>query len=347
MADTDRPKGLGRLRRRPSEEERHASRERTNTLLSLAREGPVHGRDPDLGPLLTPVTAFRDGQTLAQSVALEHLVEAPKRAGRNLVLATTVGLAILALTLWSANFHPMMFGILLYTVVIISYFEWRQALQRQRRSIPLVPIISSTIGMGVATWYMDAEGLVVALLVACAGVVAWRLVDDRMERTMEDSLASILTLMWIPFLASFLLLMVTATDGWQRIWVFFFAVVGADTGALFAGMRFGKRKLAPTISPSKTWEGVYGGVALGAIAATIAAYFLFDGRWWIGAIVAPAVAFAAIVGDLAESALKRDIRIKDMSQAVPGHGGVLDRLDSVLVSAPIAYVLFAIILGSS
>jgi len=209
------------------------------------------------------------------------------------------------------------------------------------------PITVAIIGMGVATWAALAEGLIVALLVGCAGVVAWRVVDERIENTLADSLASMFTLLWIPFLASFFLLMEQAHNGWQRVFIVIFAVSGNDTGALAAGMAFGKHKMAPRISPNKTWEGFAGGIVLGTVAAAVLAYFIFDGQWWVGALAGAAAAVGGVVGDLAESAIKRDISVKDMSSFLPGHGGILDRIDSMLVAAPVAYVVFALLLGTT
>jgi len=155
------------------------------------------------------------------------------------------------------------------------------------------------------------------------------------------------TLLWIPFLASFFLLMEQAHNGWQRVFIVIFAVSGNDTGALAAGMAFGKHKMAPRISPNKTWEGFAGGIVLGTVAAAVLAYFIFDGQWWVGALAGAAAAVGGVVGDLAESAIKRDISVKDMSSFLPGHGGILDRIDSMLVAAPVAYVVFALLLGTT
>ena len=100
------------------------------------------------------------------------------------------------------------------------------------------------------------------------------------------------------------------------------------------------------MSPKKTWEGFAGGLVLGTLVASIAAFFFFDGRWWIGALVGVASVFAAVLGDLAESAVKRDIQVKDMSALLPGHGGIMDRIDSLLMAAPVAYVVFALLMGA-
>jgi phosphatidate cytidylyltransferase len=266
--------------------------------------------------------------------------------GRNLWLATLVGLLLLAVAVGTARYSEIGFTAFIYLVCIAAYPEWKRALARQGRVIPLAPIIAATVGIGISTWYDGREGLIVAVLVGCGGIIAWRLVDDWIENTLHDALASVLTIVWIPFLASFLILMEQAANGWTRVIIFLLAVMGNDTGGLFVGMLLGQHKMAPTISPKKTWEGAAGGLLAAVLLATGAAWYFLDHRWWIGAAVGAASVVGAVFGDLAESALKRDIDIKDMSGILPGHGGVLDRIDSMLVAAPAAFVVFAIFLGS-
>lgn len=277
----------------------------------------------------------------------EQVAPVARRGGRNLPVATAVGITILVAALALAWWSPLGFAIGVTLVCMVATYEWKQALATHSRHITIIPILLATAGMGIATWTGGPEGLVVALLVGCAGVVAWRVADERVENTMADAMASILTLMWIPFLASFLILMEIADDGWVRILIVVVAVVGNDTGGLFAGMLAGKHKMAPRVSPKKTWEGFAGGVALGTIAAAVAAWYLLDQHWWIGAAVGAACAIAGVLGDLAESALKRDIQVKDMSGFIPGHGGIMDRLDSIVVAAPVGYVIFALFLGAT
>ena len=277
----------------------------------------------------------------------DTVVIAPVPPKRNLWVATSVGTTILIGSLFLAWWKPLGFTIGLYAVCILATIEWRSALRASGRRVSQWPITVAIIGMGVATWAAQAEGLIVALLVGCAGVVAWRVVDERIENTLADSLASMFTLLWIPFLASFFVLMEQAHDGWERVFIVIIAVSGNDTGALIAGMAFGKHKMAPRISPNKTWEGFAGGVVLGTVAAAVLAYFIFDGNWWVGALAGAAAAVGGVVGDLAESAIKRDISVKDMSSFLPGHGGILDRIDSMLVAAPVAYVVFALLLGTT
>ncbi|WP_084104378.1 phosphatidate cytidylyltransferase [Demequina sp. NBRC 110056] len=269
------------------------------------------------------------------------------RSGRNMTVATVVGLALLGLVVVAAWWNPLAFALLAGAACIAAAYEWRSVLAKHERRVPLIPVTIVTGGLIIATWFGGPEGLVVALMVGLAGTVAWRVVDERIENTLADSLASMLTILWIPFLGSFLVLLELAGDGWQRVLVVILAVVGSDTGGLFAGMLLGKHPMAPRVSPKKTWEGFAGGLLLGTAAASVAAYFFFDGQWWVGALVGVACALAAVLGDLAESAIKRDIQVKDMSSFLPGHGGIMDRVDSLLLAAPVAYVVFGLLLGVS
>lgn len=287
----------------------------------------------------TPTTAEPPGETGPTT--------ASAKAGRNLWLATGTGLALGLVTVATLWFSPLLFAVLVYGFAVAAVIEWRTALSRIGLRVSLVPVVLATVGMGVATWYGRGEGLVVALLVASAGVVAWRISDDRVENTLADALVGIFTLTWIPFLASFLVLLATAEDGFARVLIVLIAVVLNDTMALFTGMHLGKRKLAPRVSPKKTWEGAIGGAVSGIVGAAIVAALLLDGQWWVGAAAGAACVVAAVLGDLAESALKRDIALKDMSSVIPGHGGLLDRLDSLLPAGAAAYVIFAFFLGTS
>ncbi|MCJ7827505.1 MAG: phosphatidate cytidylyltransferase, partial [Demequinaceae bacterium] len=124
------------------------------------------------------------------------------------------------------------------------------------------------------------------------------------------------------------------------------ALTGNDTGALYVGMLIGRHKMAPRISPKKTWEGAIGGLLIGTGGAAAVSHWLMGEEWWIGVVVGFGGTIAAIFGDLVESALKRDIAIKDMSSLLPGHGGILDRMDSALLAGPVAYVVFALFLGT-
>ncbi|MBN2176134.1 MAG: phosphatidate cytidylyltransferase [Demequinaceae bacterium] len=266
--------------------------------------------------------------------------------GRNMGAATVVGLILFVVVVGTAYFAPLAFTIIIYLICLAALPEWKRALARQGRVISLVPISAATIGMGVSVWFDGREGLIIALLVGAGGTIAWRLVDEWVEDSLHDALADVLTLVWIPFFASFVALLVQSDDGWIRVFILVAALTGNDTGALFVGMLIGRHKLAPRISPKKTWEGAIGGIVIGTGLAAVVSYRFLEEDWRMGVVVGFAVTIAAIFGDLVESALKRDIAIKDMSSLLPGHGGVLDRMDSALFAGPVAYVIFALFLGT-
>jgi len=269
------------------------------------------------------------------------------RSGRNFFSATVVGFALFALVIGVAYYSALSFTIIVYLICLSAYPEWKRALARQGRAISLVPISAATIGMAVSVWYDGREGLIIALLVGAGGTIAWRLVDEWIEDSLHDALADVLTLVWIPFFASFIALLIQPEGGWIRVFIFLAALSGNDTGALLVGMLIGRHKLAPRISPKKTWEGAIGGILIGTGAAAGVSYWLMkDEDWRIGVVVGAAVTIAAIFGDLVESAIKRDLGIKDMGNVLPGHGGILDRMDSALLAGPVAYVVFALFLGT-
>lgn len=266
---------------------------------------------------------------------------------RNFLSATIVGVLLFALVLGLARYSPLGFTILVYLACLAILPELKRAFAHQGRVLSLIPISAATIGMGVSVWYQGREGLIVALIVGAGGTIAWRLVDEWIEDSLHDALADVLTLVWIPFFGSFAALLVQSEGGWVRVFILVAALTGNDTGALFVGMAIGRHKMAPRISPKKTWEGAIGGILIGTGAAAGVSYLFMDrAEWWIGAVVGVAVTIAAIFGDLVESAIKRDTQIKDMGNVLPGHGGVLDRLDSALLAAPVAYVIFAHFLGT-
>jgi phosphatidate cytidylyltransferase len=151
--------------------------------------------------------------------------------------------------------------------------------------------------------------------------------------------ATFLLMLWVPFLASFLALLLARPDGqWLVLAVVALSAV-SDIGAYFAGTRFGRRKLAPSVSPAKTWEGAAGGVvAAFAVAVLVLAHF--PGLDWLTALVlAGGIAVASTVGDLTESLIKRELGVKDLGRIVPGHGGIMDRADAVIFSLPVAHLL--------
>ena len=146
----------------------------------------------------------------------------------------------------------------------------------------------------------------------------------------------------MPLLAGFAALLLAPDDGAGRVIAFIVTVVCSDVGGFAAGVLFGKHPMAPSISPKKSWEGMAGSLSACMLAGVLLIGLMLGGPWWAGLIFGAAIAVSATVGDLGESLIKRDLGIKDMGDLLPGHGGLMDRMDSLLPSAAIAYLLLAV-----
>jgi len=175
-------------------------------------------------------------------------------------------------------------------------------------------------------------------------VFVWRL-GDGAEHYQRDVTVGVLIAVYVPFLASFAALLARSPDGSFRVLATLVAVVLSDTGGYVVGVFLGRHPMAPSVSPKKSWEGFVGSLVCAAVGSAIALRYMLDGaQWWHGAVFGLAVAAASVLGDLAESLIKRDLGVKDMSNLLPGHGGLMDRLDSIVLAAPTAYAVLALIL---
>jgi phosphatidate cytidylyltransferase len=174
----------------------------------------------------------------------------------------------------------------------------------------------------------------------------WRLADGPVGYQ-RDATAAVLIAVYVPFLASFAVMLVKPDNGALRVVLTLAAVVLSDTGGYAAGVFFGKHPMAPTVSPKKSWEGLAGSLLATAAGSALLIAVLLHEPWWHGVIFGLAVSVAAVLGDLTESLLKRDLGVKDMSNLLPGHGGLMDRLDSILFAAPTAFVLLSVLARGS
>ncbi|MFG1910548.1 phosphatidate cytidylyltransferase [Kribbella sp. NPDC048928] len=263
----------------------------------------------------------------------------PSRAGRNLPAAIAVGVGLIALILGSLYWQKVLFVVLVLVVVLVAVDEMMKALRTGGAVIPRVPLFVGTAAMLLAAYFGGPMALLVALGVTVLGTIFWRMPGGSVG-FVRDVSAGVFLIGYVPLLAGFAILLVQPdADGPGRVVTFFAVTVASDVGGYVAGVLFGKHPMAPTISPKKSWEG-FTGSALVCIGAGIAAVvFLLDGDWWVGAIIGAVAVLTATVGDLGESMIKRDLGIKDMSNLLPGHGGVMDRLDSLLATAPIVWLL--------
>jgi len=265
----------------------------------------------------------------------------PTRAGRNLPVAIAVGLTLGAL-ITVPLFSParwVFIGVLVAAVTIGSY-EIVKSLRTLGAQPTLLPLLIGG-GATVVMAYRDGpDALFLGLVLTVLACLAWRLADPA-EGFLRDVAASTFTAAYVPFLAGFCALLAMPADGPRRVTAFIAVVVCSDVGGYAAGVLFGKHPLAPSVSPKKTWEGFGGSLLACAVAGTVLFATLFDVSPLLGAVYGLAVVLTATLGDLGESMVKRDIGIKDMGTLLPGHGGIMDRLDSLLPTAPVAYILLA------
>jgi phosphatidate cytidylyltransferase len=267
----------------------------------------------------------------------------PGRAGRNLPAAIGVGVVLGAIVLSSLFFwRPAFLGVLL-AAVAVGTWEMTRAVA-QRAHAPAIPLLAGGPVMAGLAWYGGADALALGLLATLLALFVWRL-GDGAEGYQRDVTVGVLIAVYVPFLASFAALLARSDDGDVRVLVTLLAVVLSDTGGYVTGVFFGKHPMAPSVSPKKSWEGFVGSLVWTAIGSAVALHFLIDGAgWWEGAIFGLAVSGASVLGDLGESLIKRDLGIKDMSNLLPGHGGLMDRLDSILLAAPTAYAVLSLVL---
>jgi phosphatidate cytidylyltransferase len=264
----------------------------------------------------------------------------PGRAGRNLPAALAVGLAmggVVLVTLYTVK--PVFLGVVALAIVVGMY-EFSRALATKDIKAPFIPLAAGAIAIVVTSYVDGRHAMTAAMLYAIPLLVAWRVVRGS-DGLVADLSSSLLALLYVGFLAGFAGLMLAAHDGDRRVTCFVATVVASDVGGYATGVLFGKHLLAPKISPKKSIEGLVGSTIMCASAGLILCTSLLHTAWWQGVVFGLAVVTSATLGDLGESMLKRDLGIKDMGTLIPGHGGILDRLDSLLPTAPVAWALLA------
>ncbi len=283
----------------------------------------------------------------AQVRATNAKIEA--RTGRNLPLAIIIGLALGAGLIFSLLVIKDLFLIFAAFLLLFTAFELASALRFAGRNVPRVATVIAGLAVLPASFYWLVEGQWLVTLGAMLFVTLWRLASTvfpshraSFRDLVKDVVAGVFIQAYVLFLGSFAVLLTAQENGEWWTLGFLIVVAATDTGAYATGLLLGRHPMAPRISPKKTWEGFGGSLLAAIIAGILIAIFMIDQPWWMGIIFGVALALTATLGDLTESLIKRDLGIKDISTFLPGHGGFLDRLDSVLPSAAVAYALFRI-----
>jgi phosphatidate cytidylyltransferase len=268
----------------------------------------------------------------------------PGRAGRNLPAAIAVGAVLGAVVLTSLLVRKEAFVGVVAVAVCLGLWELTQALAERHVAVPVVPVAVGAVGMLVAAYTAGSQALAVCFVLTAVGVVVWRTAEGPVG-ALRDVAGGIFAAAYLPLLAGFAILMLAEPDGELRVLTFVLVTAASDIGGYAAGVLTGRHPMAPSVSPKKSWEGFAGSAATCVVVGAAAVVLLLDGRWWVGAVVGVAAVLTATLGDLGESMIKRDLGIKDMGSVLPGHGGVLDRLDSLVMTAPVCWALLHALVG--
>lgn len=265
--------------------------------------------------------------------------EVTQKAGRNLPLAILMGVVLGGMTLLALLLRPVAFLAIATFSTIWAVWELAFAVAKARIYTPILPLVVSAIGIPVAAFAGGVSALSVAFFLSCIAVVLWSALDDT-ARGRYDVAGSIFVVSYVPLMMGIIMLMLTSSLGPQKVITYIAVTVASDIGGYAIGRLFGKTPIAPQVSPKKTWEGLAGSMVSSAIVGALLTATLLDQQFWLGAILGAGAAVAATVGDMSQSLIKRDVGVKDMGSGIPGHGGMMERLDSLLIVAPLAYGLF-------
>lgn len=275
------------------------------------------------------------------------------RAGRNLPAAILVGLVLTGILVVSLMWWLPGFVILATTLIGLAAVEVHQALKRVGMTSAILVIEVGLVAMMAGGYIVTrrAPELASTFLLVCLGLMVLASFLVRLPRGakgfVKDTAASMLTIAYLPLVGAFVSLLVADDDGAIRALLWLGTVICSDTGGYIAGTLFGRHPMAPAISPKKTWEGFGGSVLLGGAYAILIGTLLLGTPLWSGALIGVALVCAAIAGDLVESLIKRDLGVKDMGSFLPGHGGVTDRIDAMVLSAPVAWILMHFLISGA
>ena len=269
------------------------------------------------------------------------------KAGRNLPAAIAVGVLLGGSAIAILLFAPRLWVGLVALAVALATHEVVRRLRTAGYSIPVVPLLIGGQAMVWLTWPFGAAGALGAYGGTVLVCLIWRLLsqglDSQPVNYLRDVSVTIFLATWIPLFGAFGVLLVYPEDGWARVFALMLGVVFSDIGGYAAGVLFGKHRMVPAISPKKSWEGLAGSMLCGTTAAVLAVVFLMHKPWWVGVALGLMLVITATLGDLVESQVKRDLGIKDMGTLLPGHGGVMDRIDGALPSAAATWIVLSLL----
>ncbi len=273
-------------------------------------------------------------------------IEAQKHpnAGRNLPVAIGVGVLLGALALITLFTWKWLFAVLAGAAICIGIWELTGAFANRGIRLARTPLYCAAVIAAFATYRWGVEAQLAMFGFTVIAILLWR-IRRGTEGYVRDVTASVFVAAYLPFMLGFVMLMLAQPNGQKLVVTFVALTVSSDIGGYFAGVTMGKHPIAPQISPKKSWEGFAGSLILQSIVGAWLFTWLLDSTWWAGVITGCIMTVSATAGDFAESGIKRDLGVKDMSNLLPGHGGLMDRLDSLVLNAFVAWAMFTFFLG--
>ena len=263
---------------------------------------------------------------------------ATSRAGRDLPAAIASGVALAVAVIASLMFFKVGFMLIVVAAVLVAVWELGHAFAMRDIRLIREPVMVGGVVMVCSAYFFGAPSLVTATAVTALVCMLWRL-RGGVAGYVRDATAAVFTIVYVPFLGGFVALLLAESRGALAIVTFILVTVASDIGGYASGVVLGKHPMAPVISPKKSWEGFAGSALSCVLVGWLSVSYLLDSHWWVGVLLGLITVVMATLGDLCESVIKRDLGIKDMSQIVPGHGGLMDRLDSLLATAAPTWML--------
>lgn len=274
---------------------------------------------------------------------------APKasRAGRNLPAAIAVGCVLGFGLIAILLFAPYVWIGVVAVAIAVATHEVVRRLREGGFVIPVVPLLVGGQATIWLTWPFGAAGALGGFGGTVLVCLIWRLLAQGLTTAplnyLRDVAVTVFLAAWIPLCGAFGVLLIYPEDGWARVLCMLLAVVFSDIGGYVAGVLFGKHPMVPAISPKKSWEGFAGSMVAGVTASVLAVTYLLEQPAWVGIPLGIFLVITGTLGDLVESQVKRDLGIKDMGTLLPGHGGIMDRIDSILPSAAATWIVLAVL----
>ncbi|MFC6237867.1 phosphatidate cytidylyltransferase [Longivirga aurantiaca] len=268
------------------------------------------------------------------------------RAGRNLVSAIGMGLVLgIGLVLLPVLYLPWLFVVIVSVAMAVASWELAGALEQRGIRVERAVLYAGALAMPLVAYLWGVQPLVGVFGATVLLAMGARLLRGP-EGYVADVAGTALVAAYTGLMGGLAGLVLASTQGGDRVIVIVVLTICSDIGGYIFGVLMGRHPMAPKISPKKSWEGFAGSLIFQAVAGVLLFVYLLEAPWWQGLVTGLVLTFTATAGDFVESAIKRDLGVKDMSNLIPGHGGLMDRLDSLLPNIFVGWLLLLVFLGA-